>query len=678
MSYQINQTVETTDWIQEPQTTLSPRPETALQNPDNSTMPPARPRIIGLDGLRAIAMLFVVFYHVFPKTFSVGFVGVDIFFVISGFLITSLLLREKQVNGKVKITGFWIRRIRRIMPAVILTTIVTAALATFVALIGPLSSSDATTGLRWQIIGAFTGLYNWFEIANSSSYFDATNPILLTNLWSLAVELQFYICWPLLLWIITRLSKNTKIRVTITLALAGTSALWHQFLMLTNDANPTRAYVATDSHVFGLMIGAAVALALPDIMVRPRKTAAPYWGWVSLAALAVLISFALLGNTGAWFYPWGMFLASVLAAFTIRGILPDNPTGPGAILGQVLESKPFSWLGIRSYGIYLWHWPLWVIGYYIIELDREILAVIVIVLSVLCAHLSYEYVENPIRSKTFNVWMKEILQKPRKAGVMIFVVILLILPLTAYGAVTSSNLTSAQQIVADGEAKLKTGPKNSQSETEKAKNTGSQEQTKRSQNAGPETKSTPKAPAQPKVPEKPKDPPIGQLGVQPRVNGADVVFIGDSVTLASTEQILAQLPGALIDATVSRAAITAPGILQQMQNNGTIRPYIVISLATNGVVQPETIDELLKIAGPDRKFVFVTGFAPDYATWVPEANATIHEYAKKYPQQIAVADWAAIAPNHLAELAGDQIHPGSAAAQYYANEVARALNTFVP
>lgn len=628
-----------------------------------------RPRIIGLDGLRAIAMLFVVFYHVFPQTFAVGFIGVDVFFVISGFLITSLLIREKQVNGKVKITRFWMRRIRRIMPAVILTTVVSAALATFVAIIGPLSSQDATTGLRWQILGAATGTYNWFEIANSSSYFDSTNPILLTNLWSLAVELQFYLFWPLLLWFITRLTQNAKIRYTITLALAGAAAIWYQILLLQDDLNPTRAYVATDSHVFGLMIGAALALALPEIMVHLQKSAAPYWGWISVLSLIALIALALLGKDGAWFYPWGMVLASVLAALTIRGILPDNPTGPGAVLGHALETKIFSWLGIRSYGIYLWHWPLWVIGYYMSNLNREVLASIVIALSTLLAHLSYKYVENPIRSKTFPIWIKELCAQPKTVLAPILSVSLIIGATTLYGAVSSSNLTSAQQIVAAGEEKL-IAAKNLKSNQE------AQSSAKSDMKAGQNGTSAENTARQNH--EKPKDPPLGQLGVNPRVNGAEVAFIGDSVTLAASPEILARFPGALIDASVSRAAITAPGILKQMNSEGKLRKYTVIALATNAVIKPETIDELLQIAGTERKFVFVTGFAPNYATWVPQANATIHEYAKKYPQRIAVADWAAIAPNHLGEMAGDQIHPGSVAAQYYANEIARALNTFVP
>ncbi|XCB30714.1 acyltransferase [Arcanobacterium hippocoleae] len=409
------------------------------------------PRILGLDGLRAIAMIFVVFYHVFPQKVSAGFIGVDVFFVISGFLITALLLREKCVKGKVDIFPFWMRRIRRIMPVVILTTLTAGALAVLISIFGPLSSKDATTGLRWQIFGALTGTYNWFEIAHSSSYFDSANPLLLTNLWSLAVELQFYIIWPLVLMLLTRITASTKIHLTFTLAAAASAAIWHQILLVQDSANATRAYVGTDAHIFGMMIGASLALAIPNIMTHPQKPAARYWGWISFSALISLTILAILAQDSAWFYPWGMVLAAIFSALTIRGILPDNQHGPGALLGKTLETKPCKWLGVRSYGIYLWHWPLWVIGYYIFEIDRTFLALVVILFSVFFAHLSYKYVEEPIRRGTFTPWMKNIFGKRTKVTAAVSAFSFAAAALTAYGIFTSSDLTSAQQIVTAGE-----------------------------------------------------------------------------------------------------------------------------------------------------------------------------------------------------------------------------------
>ncbi|MDR6939953.1 acyltransferase family protein [Arcanobacterium hippocoleae] len=633
----------------------------------------ARPKIIGLDGLRAIAMIFVVLYHMFPETFAVGFIGVDVFFVISGFLITSLLLREAAIHGKVKICSFWMRRLRRIMPAVIFTTIVTAAFATILAALGPKSSTDATTGLLWQISGAFSGTYNWFTIAHSSSYFDATNPILLTNLWSLAIELQFYIFWPLCLWAIVRFVKDLKTRFGLAAGIAIISAVWYQLLLFFPAANPTRAYVGTDSHLFGLMIGTSLALALPEIMVCPRKTAKTYWGWISLGALLALLILVAFAPDDTWFYPWGMVLAALLTMLIIRGILPDNTAQPSLLIGMILQSTPFTWLGVRSYGIYLWHWPLLVIGIYTLPISRTTLALIVIPLSVLLADISYRFIEQPIRKKTFLGWCKERLAFSHKIFVTISVFATLLTSIAFFGAATASNTTSAQEIVAKGAAHLN------------AQKSANQDAEKKSPSAP--TSQAEQKPATPATPEKPKaksappqhvptDPPIGELGVQPRVSGNDVTIIGDSVTLASAPAILAQFPGAQIDASVSRSAAVAPKILRNLKAAGNLRKYVVISLATNAIIKPETIDELLQIAGAAHKFVFVTGFAPKYATWVPIANEHIKQAATEHPQEIAVADWAAIAPNHLAEFAGDKIHPGENAARYYANEIARALNSF--
>lgn len=143
-------------------------------------------RILGLDGLRAIAAFIVVVYHLIPGVADVGYIGVDMFFVISGFLISSLLMKEHEAQGSISIGRFWVRRIRRLVPAVLVATMGALALAR-------LFGGDTLTQLRWQALGAVTGSYNWLQIVHSSSYFDQQSPLLLNNMWSLAVEQQFYI-----------------------------------------------------------------------------------------------------------------------------------------------------------------------------------------------------------------------------------------------------------------------------------------------------------------------------------------------------------------------------------------------------------------------------------------------------------------------------------------------------
>ncbi|MGV9189243.1 acyltransferase family protein [Arcanobacterium canis] len=604
------------------------------------------PRIIGLDGLRAIAAGIVVLYHLLPHTVPVGFVGVDVFFVISGFLITSLLLREGQATGRIRFGRFWMRRFRRLFPAVIVAALGAAGIA---ALVG----GDATTGLRWQLSGALTGTYNWFQVANSSSYFDASNPLLLTNLWSLAVELQFYFVWPIILILLVALVQKKAMRVAIAVALAACSVAWHAHL---TTIDVTRAYVGTDSHSFGLMIGAAIALALPGVMVQRLPEASPHWGRAAFAALIALIAFGIFAPDGAWMYPWGMVIASVLSAVIVRGLLPDVRKGIGPYLAQLLESRSMVWLGQRSYGIYLWHWPLWVIFFYAVNLNVALEAVLIVIASVVLAHVSYSYVENPIRIQTFVGWIRGLRQSAMRATVY-GVAATLLIGTSVYGAVMSSNLTSAQLLVQHGQEALERSQKAAESSRPK-KNV-------------PQSKSDQQSDGK-------SDPAGGQKDEQKKktITGDRVTVIGDSVSLASAGALAQALPGIYIDAKVSRSLQASPAVATQLQSQGKLKEYVVIGLATNGNLPTRYVDKLFDAVGEGHKYVFVTGFAPPYATWVPQANQQIAQLAKKYPDTVRVADWASIAKANVELLAGDKIHPGPKAAALYAAEVKRALASF--
>ena len=211
-------------------------------------------RIGGLDGLRAIAVALVLVYHLIPGVLPGGMVGVDAFFVISGFLITSLLLLEQRRTGRIDLRRFWIRRLRRIVPALVAAVAVVVALA---ACIG----GDALLAVRRQVLSSILLVYNWAEIIGGSSYFDQTQPLLLTNVWSLAVEEQFYLLWPLV--IVAFLSRGpswTRRRfAALALGLSVASAAWALHLMGQGESS-SRVYMGTDTHAFGLMMGSALAL----------------------------------------------------------------------------------------------------------------------------------------------------------------------------------------------------------------------------------------------------------------------------------------------------------------------------------------------------------------------------------------------------------------------------------
>jgi len=217
--------------------------------PAVTTTTPRSFHVAGLDGVRAIAVVLVILFHLSPGAVTGGFIGVDLFFVVSGFLITSLLLREYAAAGRISLRGFWTRRARRLLPALVLLLL---ACSTAAYAIG----GDVLVGIGQQLLGAITFSSNWLFLAASSNYFDATTPELFRNLWSLAVEEQFYLVWPLLL-VLVLLRVPRWVRIAAAAVLAVGSAAWMAALFTPDNA--TRVYYGTDTHFFGIAIGAALA-----------------------------------------------------------------------------------------------------------------------------------------------------------------------------------------------------------------------------------------------------------------------------------------------------------------------------------------------------------------------------------------------------------------------------------
>lgn len=607
-------------------------------------------RIRGFDGLRAIAAALVVLYHIVFGAAQAGFIGVDIFFVLSGFLITALLVKEYENTGTLELGNFWMRRIRRLLPAVVVATIGATALAR-------IFGGDALVQLRWQTFGSVTGTYNWFQIANSSSYFDKQSPLLLTNLWSLAVEQQFYWIWPIVLlalftWVVRRW------RPVLPLVLGVVSVIL--FALFVGDGGEvTRSYVGTDTHAFDLMFGAALALALPGLLNGYRRQASAIWGYLSWIALIAIIVGASRIPDSPWLYPWGMTGFALLTVVVIRGLLPDAGGHGTRSLQRVLEWRPLVWLGERSYGIYLWHWPLHVIAFYHSPMHNALSEIIEIGLSILLAHLSYTYIETPIRQRRFAALLSSLSKRALTATAVVTAVVL---SLSVAALVTQRPMTSAEQFIEDARARVEAQEKQESGEQPSA-------------TAQPSAKPT----AEPKptvAPEPTAIPNATPERTYPAVTGDSVTVVGDSVTLASQPELQSTLPGITVDADVSRSSFVFADIAKEMEAAGTLKHYVVISLGTNGNYPSAVVDDIFDAVGPDRDIVFVTGHAPAYATWVPEANKTVRNLAKKYPDRVRIADWDAIASKHPELLAGDGIHPGPKGGQLYADEVKRALESF--
>lgn len=344
--------------------------------------------IPGLDGIRALAVLCVIAYHINLPGAGGGMLGVGVFFTLSGYLITDLLLGRWHTHGDLGLGTFWLRRARRLLPALFLML---AAVSVWVALFDTAQLGE----VRRQVIGAVFYFNNWSTIVQHGSYFARfAAPLPLDHLWSLAIEEQFYLVWPwLLLFGIWTVRKRSALAV-LTLAGAVASAI-AMGLMYHPGYDPTRVYEGTDTRAFELLFGAALAIMWPT-RVALRGTGPRIAKMLDAAGAAGLICiFVLVWRTNSFssfLYPYGFVLLSLATVATLAAAV--NPDGT---LGRVLGWEPLRWIGVRSYGIYLWQWPIVVLaspGGSGFNLLRAALATVA---AVLIASLSWRYVEQPIR-----------------------------------------------------------------------------------------------------------------------------------------------------------------------------------------------------------------------------------------------------------------------------------------
>lgn len=614
------------------------------------------PRYAGLDGLRAVAVLLVVVYHLFPGWFlRSGFVGVDVFFVISGFLITSLLLRERAGSGRIALRPFWTRRARRLLPALALVVTVSATAAWMIG-------GDVLVGVGRQVLGAATFSYNWMSIADGASYFSGAEPELFRNLWSLAVEEQFYVLWPLLLPALL-LVRARGLRVVVALGLAAGSALWATALV-TGGAGVTRAYYGTDTHAFGLLIGVALAFGLstrPQAALGARRVLADLVGAVALAALVVVAAWP----DGASLFPAVPLIASALTAAAIAAAVRT-----GSRLGAALDVQPLRWIGERSYGIYLWHWPVVVLlasaltGSFVDVAIPIGIGVAALAVTLVLSALSYRLLEQPVRRLGFAGSLRALGGRLASTPARRFGAVAAV----AAGAVVIGGTTAAVAAappVSSSEAVVQAGL-DALAEASAAPSAPAPTPTDAGDASGSATPSPTPTPTPTAGPHGEPLPPAPVT-----VPGDRVTAVGDSVMLASAGGLLSALPGIQIDAAVSRSMWAGGDIVDGLAAQGALRDYVVVGLGTNGPVDAGALQEIYDALGADRTLVLVTAFAP--RDWIPGVNAELAAFAASHPR-VVVADWSAAIAPHLDMLAGDQIHPGPMGGDVYASTVLGAVD----
>ncbi|MBV9790477.1 MAG: serine hydrolase [Chloroflexi bacterium] len=403
----------------------------------------------GLDGVRALAVIAVLLYHA-DLPIAGGFLGVETFFVLSGYLITALLLVEWNQHSRIDLRAFWLRRARRLLPALFVMLLGTL-------LIAALFLRGERTGLGADILAALGYVMNWRLIASGQAYFDPlVRPSLLQHLWSLAVEEQFYLLWPLIFFAGMRLlRKKGFLALTLIAAISSTALMaW----LYQPGGDPSRIYYGTDTRASGVLFGAALALIWTPTGTTSERGRRLAWllDGAGLLALTVLIAcFVWVSDRSAWLYRGGFTLIDLLTIVVIAAL-----THPSArIMPRLLGVLPLRWVGLRSYGLYLWHWPIFMVTRPLVDLPLDVLPALGLRLAIVIVlvELSYRYVEMPIRhgaaGRVISHWWQTqgtqllgsrfwVLGSPHRAAVSVrWLALVVPLLLLVLGAASSDRVT---------------------------------------------------------------------------------------------------------------------------------------------------------------------------------------------------------------------------------------------
>jgi len=642
--------------------------------------------------MRALAVIAVLLYHsggggggggggvaFIPG----GFLGVEVFFVISGYLITALILAQWRTTGRVELKAFWLGRARRLLPALYLVLLLTLSYAV-VFLPGEVA------GLRGDVLAAMGYVTNWYLVWGHESYFEAIGrPSLLKHLWSLAVEEQFYLVWPLVLAFGLSLGAvRWRRRRILVLALTGAAAsALLMALLYSPEVDPSRIYYGTDTRATGLLVGAALAFVwipgqglvrrsdLPDGVRLPgirywgrlRRS----WGWIAprlldlagLAALGGLVFLCLsLGEFEPFLYRGGLASVALLSALMIMACAhPHSQLGSG-----LLGSQPLRWIGQRSYGIYLWHWPVFMITRPQLDVPLEGWRVLVLrlALTLVLAELSYRYVETPIRRGALERAWRELREaqgfRRRQLSLM-------------WGGAAMSVVTICVALgVAVSQAQQPERPSylpsvNAIHTKSPPETSGTAGRAVADTYEGEDQIVTRRTAAVRKAEENP--PREKRAGAEAPVG--PVSAVGDSVILGAAGQLEKDVPNlTVIDAQVGMQAYTAVDVLNARRAAGELGEVVVVHIGNNGVYTEEEFDQTMQALEGVRRVVFVNVNVP--RVWEEPNNEVISEGVGRYPNAV-LADWYSASVDHPEYFVEDGVHLQIKGQKVYAALIAEKI-----
>ena len=557
--------------------------------------------IPAIDGLRAVAVAAVILYHLGFTWIPGGFLGVDLFFVISGYVITRLLLDSIERSGGLDLRGFYKARARRLLPPMIFMIVVTGFYISIWA-------QDSVKRFLTDVPFALSGTINWWLVANEQDYFEAIGrPPLLQHTWSLAVESQFYLIWPvILLLVLKRFGKKVIPFAALLIALLSALLLFYVSLQLDASSDVSHIYFGTDTHSVGLFLGSALAVSwIPrNFKKEVSARAQNFIDFIGVIGLVgILSTFLLIDESSPTAYTIAFPLAAIFGVAIITSIVH-----PASRFAPLLQNRVLLWIGERSYAIYLWHWVVFQISRPRVDIDGEDWALVAVrILIVLAlADISLKLVELPIRSGAVEYWFKGMkyrtaaIRKKQRVLVVSFIsLVLLSLSILSTAAIFSSNRV-AQEL----EESLIAVP--SISETETA-----------------------------------------------LIDPAQAIWLtGDSVILGIRNALSKIEPIIVVNARVGRQA---PELLEEMTKDveKALGATIVMNLGNNDLLNRDTVREIFTLAKSSRRVVVVNTAVP--RPYRDENNRIIKEVAREY-FNVRVVDWDSISQDHPEYFAPDGVH----------------------
>lgn len=606
--------------------------------------------ITGLDGIRAIAVIMVLAYHLKLALFKSGFLGVTVFFVLSGYLITGILISEVEEEGTIDLKNFWLRRIRRLVPAVMSMAVVIIFVSAVVNRI------IFTKGCK-DFLASVLGFNNWWQIFNKVSYFEAAGvPSPFTHCWSLAIETQFYLIYPLILLGIYKLvksrgegrAKRGLLFAGVTLLLALISVIL-MIVLFDPQQDASRVYYGTDTRAFSLPFGALLAILWEYRMVPRRLSASVNMvlGSVSFAVLLVM-TIAINGSSNFW-YRGGQFFGTILTVLMVYAV-----SGRKTWLSRFLSNPVLKWIGDRSYSIYLWHYPI------ILLISKGIKAswwitLIEIVLSVVLAELSYRFIETPIRYGIIGEYLNILRSRPksrqekkrqiqvarRSLKVMAGTFVLTVSLILCMVFVPKKNALDTLQ---KRETKAKETGKMTEEQLAKQKANGSE-----------------------------SDDTICTAGLTDDeiLEGLNLLLIGDSIAVDVTDDFYEMFPNSVSDTKIGRITSLGKQVLDSyIDEKKWEGEGVIFASLSNSPINGELEDIREKI-GKDMP-LFLTTVRIPHETFEEESNSKIKKFVEENDHTYLI-DWYAASEGHDEYFDADDTHLLSAGAKAYAKCIKEAV-----